>query len=378
MTDLLRSALPCELDPNLLEVVKRPWIVEQVKAGLKEARRAPSYATPNLARWFRKNRSLGSRDRPVVAALVHGVIRHEALLLRAGARSPEDLTLMVAALLAGDRLESLAAVSPAEDFATALNVPGSIANEWLERLGVDDAAAFAASINTRPPIDIRANTLKTTRAELKATLLTEGVETIEHSTVTTALEVVGRANLSQTAAFKAGLFEVQDRSSQAFCQSLSISKGVRVLDLCAGAGGKSLALAARGARVTATDVRSKALDELERRAERAGASIAIEEPRPAPIVLVDAPCSGSGRLRRNPALRWGLTAGSLVATQAELIAASAGLVEPGGVLVYATCSLLLEENAHSCPEGFELVSEQTLWPHIDHSDGFYWRVMRRI
>ena len=155
MTDLLRSALPRELDPNLLEVVKRPWIVEQVKAGLKEARRAPSYATPNLARWFRKNRSLGSRDRPVVAALVHGVIRHEALLLRAGARSPEDLTLMVAALLAGDRLESLAAVSPAEDFATALNVPGSIANEWLERLGVDDAAAFAASINTRatPPCE---------------------------------------------------------------------------------------------------------------------------------------------------------------------------------------------------------------------------------
>ncbi len=377
MTDLLRAALPDQPDPELALAARKPWIVDQAKSGLKEARRAPSYATPNLARWFRKNRSLGSRDRRVVSEIIHGVIRNEALLLRAGARSPDDLVARWADLIEGNRFEHLEASTPAEDLATALNVPGPIATEWLETLGDAGAAAFAQSLNRRPAMHIRANALKTNPSRLAEMLSEEGINTEPFHGVGTALTVIGRANLTGTEAFKQGLFEVQDGSSQMFAAALPISTDMRVLDLCAGAGGKSLAMAARGARVTATDIRSKALDELEKRARRAGARIAIEEPTPAPLVIVDAPCSGSGRLRRNPALRWGLVDSTHLAVQAELIEAAMDLVEPDGALAYATCSLLSRENDHAVADGWVVESERTLWPHTDGTDGFFWRILRR-
>ena len=191
------------------------------------------------------------------------------------------------------------------------------------------------------------------------------------------LTVTGRANLLATKAFKSGLFEVQDASSQRLCEHLPIEPGMRVLDLCAGAGGKSLALAAKGAQVVATDIREKALRELGKRAERADADIQLEQPSTAQIVLVDAPCSGSGRLRRNPALRWGLTDGTHIEIQRELLEAATKWVGAGGLLVYATCSLFQRENDHPTPSGWSTIEETTLWPHIDHCDGFYWRLMRR-
>ena len=377
MTDLLRSALPSEIDEGLLAATTREWIVKQAVNGLAEARRAPAYATVNLARWFRKNRSLGSRDRRVVADLVHGAIRHEALLLRAGAWEPEALIRGAGAIAAGERYEHLESHSPAEDLATALNVPGPVAVEWLAVLGAETAAKFAACINRRPPVDIRVNTLKTERAALQASLEREGIETRVGETIETHLEVVGRANLVNTEAFRAGHFEVQDRASQAMCAALQIEPGMSIVDLCAGAGGKSLALAARGAKVRATDVRSNALEELKKRARRADAAVVIEQPSPADVVLVDAPCSGSGRLRRNPAIRWGLTDQTHLQTQGELMVEAADFVRPGGILVYATCSLLSRENDHPTPNGFTDASSQTLWPHTDNSDGFYWRVMTR-
>ena len=377
MTDLLRSALPAEIDEGLLAATKREWIVKQAVDGLAEARRAPAYATVNLARWFRKNRSLGSRDRRVVADLVHGAIRHEALLLRAGAWDPEALIRGAGAIAAGERYDDLETHSPEEDFATALNVPAPVAREWLAVLGAEAAAKFAASINRRPPVDIRVNTLKTDCAALQASLAKEGVETRIGGAIDTHLEVVGRANLVNTQAFRSGHFEVQDRASQAMCAALPLEPGVSVVDLCAGAGGKSLALAARGAKVRATDVRSNALEELKKRARRADAPVVIEQPSSADVVLVDAPCSGSGRLRRNPAIRWGLTDQTHLQTQGELMLEAADFVRPGGILVYATCSLLSRENDHPTPDGFTATTAQTLWPHSDNSDGFYWRVMTR-
>ena len=377
MTDLLRSALPAEIDEGLLAATTREWIVKQAVDGLAEARRAPAYATVNLARWFRKNRSLGSRDRRVVADLVHGAIRHEALLLRAGAWDPEALIRGAGAIAAGERYDGLETHSPEEDFATALNVPAPVAREWLAVLGAEAAAKFAASINRRPPVDIRVNTLKTDCAALQASLEEEGVETRIGGAIDTHLEVVGRANLVNTQAFRSGHFEVQDRASQAMCAALPLEPGMSVVDLCAGAGGKSLALAARGAKVRATDVRSNALEELKKRARRADAPVVIEQPSSADVVLVDAPCSGSGRLRRNPAIRWGLTDQTHLQTQGELMLEAADFVRPGGILVYATCSLLSRENDHPTPDGFTATTAQTLWPHSDKSDGFYWRVMTR-
>ena len=377
MIDLLRSALPLHTNPDLAAAARRPWIVGQANTGLKEARRAPNYATPNLARWFRKNRSLGSRDRPVVSEIIHGIIRHEALLLRAGARSPEELVARWADMTEGDRFESLERTSPGEDLATALNVPGPVATEWLATLGPEGAAGFAQALNHRPPMHIRTNTLRISRADLVTTLANEGVETAVLESVGTGLRVIGRANLNQTKAFKNGLFEVQDGSSQMFVEALPIEEGMRVLDLCAGAGGKSLAMAARGAEVIATDIRSKALDELEKRAERAGANISLEQPSPAALVVVDAPCSGSGRLQRNPALRWGLVDSFHLKVQSELLQEAAEFVEPNGTLAYATCSLFRRENDHAIPDGWRIEEERTLWPHTDGTDGFFWRLLRR-
>jgi len=143
-------------------------------------------------------------------------------------------------------------------------------------------------------------------------------------------------------------------------------------------GGKALALAARGARVRAWDVRGDALGRLQRRVLRAGADVTVTRPAPAPVVLVDAPCSGVGRLRREPALRWGLEPSARLALQRQLLAQGAELVEPGGLLVYATCSLLAEENAHAPPGGpWERVEERVLWPHREGTDGFSWRSWRR-
>jgi 16S rRNA (cytosine967-C5)-methyltransferase len=378
MIDLLRCAFPETPDPALAVAARKPWITEQALLGLKEARRIPSHATPNLARWFRKNRKLGSRDRRVVAEILHGVIRHEALLLRAGARSPIELVQRWADLVEGDRFDSIDPGSDAEDYATALNVPRDVAQEWLDVLGKEEAAAYAQSVSHRPPTQIRTNLLRTDRDTLVQALASEDICAEPVDGVDTALTISGRANLIGTTAFKSGLFEVQDVSSQRLCSALPLEPGQRVLDLCAGAGGKSLALAARGAQVTAYDIRDDALRKLVERATRASASIAIDTPEPAPVVLVDAPCSGSGRLRRNPALRWGLTDATHLETQRELVNAGGSLVEPGGVLAYATCSVLMRENQHAPTEGdWSLLEQQMLWPHRDASDGFFWSFWRR-
>ena len=129
----------------------------------------------------------------------------------------------------------------------------------------------------------------------------------------------------------------------------------------------------------AYDVRAPILRELARRAKRAGVEIEIAEPEPAPIVVVDAPCSGTGRLRREPALRWGLEPLARVELQQELIEDASTLVTEGGILAYATCSLVSAENAHTAPsEGsWTEVDRQTLWPHRDGCDGFGWVIWRR-
>jgi 16S rRNA (cytosine967-C5)-methyltransferase len=342
---------------------------------LTEARRVPSWATPNLARWFRRTRRLGSKDRRVVAEIVHGVIRHEALLLRAGARSDPDLIRSWADLRAGDRFERLMPATPAEDFSTALSLPLPIAAEWLDALGPVRAAAFGATQAGRAPLSIRANRLRCTREELAKRLQEEGHESQPTPHAPDGLHLTGRMNAGALQSFKDGWFEVQDESSQMAVAALGEVAGIDVLDLCAGAGGKSLALAACGARVRASDIRWGALDELERRAARAGATVDIGPPEPADIVFVDAPCTGIGRLWRTPATRWSYSPGAHVQTQRALLDQACDLVRPGGRLIYATCSLLAEENDHGHPgDGWTSLTSRTLWPHIEGTDGFFWQI----
>jgi len=378
--DLLRSALP-EPDDARARALAKPFRQHAVLKALSTARSNPRFATPELSRYFRKNRSLGSRDRKAVQAAVYDIIRHEHLLIRAGARGDTELLERWIAVLEGDRLEGLTAGDPAEDFATALSLGFRIAREWLDTLGAAEAAQFAQTQASRAPTVIRANRLLCTRDALRTRLQEESVSTLTSPHAPDALIVENRLPFTRLESFKEGWFEVQDTSSQRFVDAIPLEPGQRVLDLCAGAGGKSLALAARGARVRAWDIRDNVLDELVKRADRASASISIGPPRPAPVVIVDAPCSGTGRLRREPALRWRLEQDAHLPDQWDLVAAAAELVEPGGILAYATCSLLKSENEPPLPEAltaeFELTEEQMLWPHRDQSDGFGWRIWRR-
>jgi 16S rRNA (cytosine967-C5)-methyltransferase len=378
--DLLRSALP-EPDDARARALAKPFRQQAVLKALATARANPRFATPELSRYFRKNRSLGSRDRKAVQAAVYDIIRHEHLLIRAGARGDADLLQRWLAVLEGDRLPDLTGGDPAEDFATALSLGFRIAREWLDTLGPEEAAQLAQAQATRAPTVIRANRLLCTRDSLRTRLQEESVSTLTSPHAPDALIVENRLPFTRLDSFREGWFEVQDTSSQRFVEAIPLEPGQRVLDLCAGAGGKSLALAALGARVRAWDIRDSVLDELVKRADRASASISVGPPRPAPVVVVDAPCSGTGRLRREPALRWRLEQDAHLPDQWDLVAGAAELVEPGGILAYATCSMLKSENDPPLPEAlndeFELVDHQMLWPHRDHCDGFGWRIWRR-
>jgi len=381
-TKLLHCCLPEVADPELAVRARRPFLRDAALQALAHAREVPRMAGPRMKTWFRKTRKLGSKDRPVVQEALLGMVRHEALLIQAGARGPEDLHDLWCRLVEGDRFDEVEPTTPAEDFATALTLGYPIALEWLDALGEEEAAALGRAMSTRAPLTIRANRLRCTREELAAQLAEEGVQTRPTALAPDGLHIEGRHNLVALDSFRAGCFEVQDESSQLFIDALPIEPGMRVLDVCAGAGGKSLAMAARKARVEAHDVRPRALVELQRRATRAGAEIAIlkdEDLEPAPMVVVDAPCSGTGRLRRDPWLRWGMEHLGQVDLQQQILEVAAELVQPGGVLAYATCSLVQGENAHPAPEVGTWSAPETrwLWPHQGGMDGFAWRIWRR-
>ena len=378
--DLLRCALPQDENPDLATMARRPFLRNAALEAFAHGRANIRGAGKALGRWFRQARRLGSRDRPIVMEAVYGMIRHEHIFVRAGARSPEELHEYWARMIEGDRFDSIVPSTPAEDYATALSLDYFVAKEWLTVLGEEEAVALARSLGQRAPMTIRANRQRTDRETLAVELAEQGIPSRPTDLAADGLVLDKRVALGNLESYRTGLFEVQDESSQLFVEAIpNLQPGTRVLDLCAGAGGKSLAFASLGMRVSATDIRPKALRELERRAGRAGLVIDIEEPSPAPVVVVDAPCSGTGRLRREPALRWGLEPLAMVELQQELIEEAAAFVMPGGILAYATCSLLHEENAHDSPnEGdWTQIQRRLLWPHRDGCDGFGWVIWRR-
>lgn len=379
--DLLRAALPRQPDPDLAQAALRPRIAHAALDALAAARARPSHATPILSRYFRENRGLGSKERPVASEAVYGVIRHEALLDRAGASDDEGRLRLWARLMEGERFEDLPSQGDVPDLATALGLPEAVAGEWLEGLGLEGAAALAAAMAERAPLTLRINRQRTDRDRYREILAEEGVQSEPCAQVPDGLRVLSRVNAGALPGVRDGLFEVQDEASQRLVTALAplLAEVHHALDLCAGAGGKTLAMAALGARVQAWDARSHALDELSQRARRAGVErlVRVRPPEPAPLVLVDAPCSTVGRLRRDPALRWGFDPGRHVQAQRALLAQGAALVEPGGWLVYATCSLLQVENGHTPPGDWTVEGARTLWPHVDGTDGFFWSVWRR-
>jgi 16S rRNA (cytosine967-C5)-methyltransferase len=311
-----------------------------------------------VADWFRPRRFAGSSDRRAVRELVYTAIR---------ACGERPATGRAAMLLVAQRDSTIAALFDGTNHAPPPVMAGEpiaaagVAPRWLETMlgesGIADAEA--AALLERAPLDVRVNALKAERSVLA--LPVPG----EPTAAPQGLRFPFGTNVEQWPAFAQGMIEVQDTGSQLVCVALGVSPGETVADLCAGAGGKTLALAAamenRGTLVACDTDRAR-LSRLAPRAERAGAMIAqtvlLDPGRElaalgafegrADAVLVDAPCSGTGTWRRNPEARWRLGETQLlrlVETQRQVLDVAAALVRPGGRIVYATCSVLDCEGA---------------------------------
>lgn len=254
---------------------------------------------------------------------------------------------------------------PLGRLATETSLPRWLAALWQAQLGAPETRALADALNQRAPLTIRANLLKGTREALEAALAAEGAKVARGPWSEAALTFTSRTNVFALKAFKAGLFEVQDEGSQLIAEACGARPGQVVVDACAGAGGKTLALAgamANKGKLVACDRDGRRLQELKLRARRAGvhnweARAVPEGPSgeariadltgKADLVLVDAPCSGLGALRRNPDARWRLDEAEVDTfppRQREILERYAKLVKAGGRLVYATCSINRREN----------------------------------
>ena len=332
----------------------RPWLVAQLRPIWAAMLANRPMAGPTLSAALRENRSLGSKDRPLVGDFLLALVRHEAALARIHA-DPVEAFIRLCTHGIPDLPEA------EHPYAVALSLPVALAEEWWVRLGEEAAVALAKVLAGRAPVFLRQ--LRTGEPTLPVPTTRLGPHT---------LRLEGRCNLLETPAFREGLVEVQDLGSQQIAEAAFPGKGARVLDLCAGAGGKSLALAALGARVQAWDVRPAALRELGKRAERCGLKIEVAPPSGRyDLVLVDAPCSGTGVLRRHPENRWKLNFPTKI--QEELLRRAMGM---GDRVIYATCSLSQRENDLLVRQVADPLWERTIWPEVDGSDGFYMAELR--
>lgn len=370
--DWLRCALPEQPTPDPRH--HHPFFQRQLDAAMAHALENPKMASPRLSTWFRKNRSLGSKDRKRVQNAVFGLIRHEHILKRADMWRQKPWSHCWIELSEGQRFEHLPQRSPKEDFACALSLPTWIAEEWRQKHSPSQCCRLAQAINQQAPIYIRSLKMKATA--LKALLHKEKLHAECVPQSPWALKLAKRINIQQSPAFRKGLFEVQDLSSQLLCDHIAqrLPSKSTILDMCAGAGGKSLTLSALGMNMYATDIRPSALDELRKRAQRTKHRITLGHPKKIDAVLIDAPCSGLGRIRRDPAIRWryAIPQDINIAQQRNLLSQAATLLKEQGILIYATCSLLNMENNHSLPL-WNRQGEQWIWP--EHGDGFFWQVL---
>ncbi|TMB11833.1 MAG: RsmB/NOP family class I SAM-dependent RNA methyltransferase, partial [Deltaproteobacteria bacterium] len=316
-------------------------------------------AEREVDRVLRRNRGLSRDERTALVEAIFGVsLWRRRLRWETGAGSPAVLLASLLRDLAGvseARAQALtgAAQAPRRDAAPERLADRWSLPDWLEAHLISElgeaAEAFCAAIAAPGPVCLRANRLLCTRDQLAARLLDEGVETAPTPRAPDGVFVrTSRANLFGTRAWREGLFEPQDEGSQLLGNLVEPLPGETVLDLCAGAGGKSLLLAAQGARVLAHDIDGERLERLRARSRRAQARQLIEivdRPRRADRVLVDAPCSELGTLRRGPDARWRIDPAllaSLPLLQRELLETAAPLAAKR--LVYGTCTLNRAEN----------------------------------
>jgi 16S rRNA (cytosine967-C5)-methyltransferase len=347
----------------------------------------------HLRDWGRSHRFAGSKDRAAIGERIYAIQRKRAWLAwRMGSDAPR--ALVIGSLLDDGDVEALfggggygpepladaerAAIAAPPAAQPPVHVQGeypAFLESELQRAFGDALADEMLALQPRAPADLRVNTLKTSRDDLLGALRAEGCDAQPAPFSPFGIRLPeGEAKLGRGGLFLAGSFEFQDEAAQIAALLCGAAPGMRVLDLAAGAGGKSLALAAlmeNSGRIAATDVRAAALTELERRAERAGVTIIQPTPKADgvfDVVMLDAPCSGTGTWRRQPELRWRLTPERLAefrATQDALLAQAAFRVRPGGRLVYATCSILPSENEDRVAAFLESHRDFTVVPAAD-------------
>ena len=373
-----------------------------------------------LAQTLKRDKRCGARDRGFIAETTYDIVRWKRLYAAiADRKEPFDRNdlfrlFSVWATLKGIKLPDWPqfANTPTrkikgkfDEFSRIRKFRESVP-DWLDELGQNELGALwddeLSALNKQADVILRANSLKTDRNTLQQVLSEEGIDTESIERLPNALKLVQRTNVFATKAFKDGLFEVQDANSQKVAMLLDPQPGMRVVDACAGAGGKSLHLAAlmqNKGQIIAMDIFENKLHELKRRARRNGihnietrhidsTKVVKKLHGKADRVLIDAPCSGLGVLRRNPDTKWKLSPqflNEIRETQQSILETYAKMVKPGGKMVYATCSILPSENAEQVAKfkesevgrDFELVKEEKLFASETGFDGFYMALLQK-
>lgn len=378
------------------------------------------YADKVVERQLKKDKRWGARDRAFIAETTYEIVRWKRLYAEiAEVKQPfsvQDLRRMFAvwAVLKGISLPNWSYFENTpqrrikgkfDELSKVRKFRESI-SDWLDNLGVEELGELfwndeIHALNTLAPVVLRANTLKISAQQLKSVLEDEGVEANLLKNYPDALVLSERVNVFSTKAFSNGFFEVQDASSQKVAPFLQVVSGMRVVDTCAGAGGKTLHLASlmkNKGQIIAMDIYENKLQELKRRARR-NEVFNIETKvidskqlkrmqNTADRVLIDAPCSGLGVLRRNPDAKWKLKPEFLEQirkTQQEILQNYSKLVKSGGKLVYATCSIFPSENQKQIEDflkseagrGFVFEEEDKIFASQSGYDGFYMARMRK-
>ncbi len=412
-----------------------PMVLANAEEVLREILRFTAPADTTLSRYFKEHPRLGGRERGAIAECVYAVLRNKAFFtdFAESGTGPAMRRLVLLGMMDAVGVGALPSLTPEEtawlERAAGIdrkllhksmrsNMPKWLYEKLVAQFGEEEALALADALNTPAPLDLRVNVMKADRDDVVAELAQAPIVAEPTPYAPLGLRVHKKPALQNLPLFKSGAIEVQDEGSQVLAQILGAKRGEMVVDFCAGAGGKTLALGAQmrnTGRLYAFDVSEKRLSKLKPRLARSGLSnvhpVLIAHERDAKIkrlagkidrVLVDAPCSGMGTLRRNPDVKWRQQEGAIAEMhdkQVAILDGAARLVKGGGRLVYATCSFLNEENddvaaafVASHPD-FELVpmskilAEQKialdmgdylkLLPHKHQTDGFFAAVFER-
>jgi len=380
------------------------------------------YADKVVQQALKKDRRWGSHDRKFVAETIYEIVRYKRLYSEiANVKTPykrEDLWKIFAvwAVLRSypipdwkqlDGTPQRRIKGRFDELSKERRLRESIP-DWMDELAVKELTEEVwtreiSAQNQQAKVVLRVNTLKTTKQKLHSILMDENIVTKTHKEYPDALILEERTNVFLTTAFKNGLFEVQDASSQKVAYFLDVKAGMRVIDACAGAGGKTLHIASlmeNKGQIIALDIYQSKLKQLKLRAKRNGVfnvdyrivdstKVIKKLHEKADRVLIDAPCSGLGVLRRNPDAKWKLQPDfiqEIIKTQSQVLNDYSKMVKIGGKMVYATCSVLPSENEKQIQQflnaesgkNFRLVKEEKILAHKSGFDGFYMALLERI